>query len=75
MSGHIISLNKQPGVRPFGIGEMWCRLFAKCVLKVTGFELTHACTDGQLCAGSKAEIDRAVHRVQSIWEANSTKNN
>ena len=48
MSGHLIALDKQPGVRPVGVGETWRRLFAKIVLKVTGSESTMAFQDDQL---------------------------
>ena len=36
VSGRLITLDKQPGIQPVGVGEMWQRLFAKIVLKVTG---------------------------------------
>ena len=35
MSGRLILLDKQPGVRPVGVGERWLHLFAKIMLKVT----------------------------------------
>ena len=56
-------------MRPVGVGETWWHLFAKILLKVTGPETTIAF---QLCAGLKAAIDGAVHRVQAIWYGNST---
>ena len=58
-----------------GVGEKWYRLFAKCVLKVTGSNATHTCRDDQLCAIFKEEIDGAVNGVQSIWEDNLTEEN
>ena len=70
MSGRLIVLDKQPGVRPVGIGETWSRLFAKIVIKATGPEATMACQDNQLCAGLKAGIDGAIHGVQALWDEN-----
>ena len=35
MSGRLIALDKQTGVRPVGVGEMWRHIFSKIVLKVT----------------------------------------
>ena len=32
MSGRLIALDKQPDVRPVGVGETWRRLFAKFAL-------------------------------------------
>ena len=68
MFGHLIALDKPPGVRLVGVGETWRCLLSKIVLKVTGPEATMAYQYDQLCAGLKAVIDGAVHVVQSIWD-------
>ena len=68
MSGRLIALYKQPGVRLVGVGKTWRLLLSKIVLKVTGQEATMAYQYDQLCAGLKALIDGAVHVVQAIWD-------
>ena len=68
MYGRLIVLEKRPGICPIGFGETWRRLFAKCVIMVTGPEATNVCQGDQLCSGLKAIIDRAVHIVQDIWD-------
>ena len=68
MSGRLIKLDKQTGVRPVSVGEMWRGLFSKIVLKVTGIEATLACQDDQVYDGLKAGIDGSIHRVQALWE-------
>ena len=50
MSGRLIALDKQPGIRPVGVGEIWRRLFAIILFKVMGSEATMAFQDDQLCA-------------------------
>ena len=70
-----ISLDKKPSVRTVGVREIWHQLFAECVLETTGPESNHTCKYYQICAGLKAEINVTVHRVQYIWDANSTKEN
>ena len=75
MPGCLVSLDKLNGVRRVGVGEKCYRLFAKCVLKVTGSNATHACRDDQICAILKEGIDGAVNGVQSIWEDNLTEEN
>ena len=70
MSGRLIVLDKKPGVPPVGVGEIWRRLFAKIVLKVTGLEATMACQDEHMCAGIKVGIDGAIHGVQALWDEN-----
>ena len=67
MSGRLIALDIQPGVRPVGIGETWQRIFEKIVVKVTGTKTTMACQDDQLCAGLKTGINGAIHGVQALW--------
>ena len=34
MSGRLIALDKQPRIRPVGVGETWRRMMAKCLLRV-----------------------------------------
>ena len=67
MANRLMALDKCPGVRPVGIGEIWRRLFAKCVLKVAGTEAKEACGSAQLCAGLEAGIEGAVHAVRAMW--------
>ena len=45
MFGHLIALDKPPGVRLVGVGETWRRFFANILLKVTGPEATMVCKD------------------------------
>ena len=42
MACRLVALDKEPGTRPVGIGEIYCRLMAKCVLE--------ACSNLNLCA-------------------------
>jgi hypothetical protein len=67
---HIVALDKQPGVRPVGIGEIIRRLLAKCVIKVVGSQATAACGNLNLCAGLPAGIEGAVHAIRETWDAN-----
>ena len=38
MSGQLIALDKQPGIRPVGVGETWRRMMVKCLMRVAGPE-------------------------------------
>ena len=70
MSGWLIALEKQPGVRSVGVGETWRHIFSKIVRKVTGPEATMACQDDLLCAVLKVVIDSTIHGVKDIWDKN-----
>ena len=63
MSCRLVALDKRPGVRPVGIGEMLCRALAKLVMRAVGEEAKTACGNIQLSAGLKAGIEGATHAV------------
>ena len=69
MACRLIALDKQPGVRPVGIGEVYRRLLAKCVIAVIGQQATAACGNLNLCAGLPAGIEGAVHAVRTAITA------
>ena len=47
----MIDLDKQPGIRPVGVGETWRRLMEKCLIRVTEKEEKAACGTYQLAGG------------------------
>ena len=63
MACRLVALDKQPGVRPLGIGEIFRRAIAKCALKVCGEDAKAACGSANLCAGLEAGIEGAIHSV------------
>ena len=71
MSGQLIALDKQPGIRPVGVGETWRRLMAKCLMQVTGQETKAACGTSQLSGGVEAGIEVAIHAMLILWEEHS----
>ena len=67
MANRLIALDKCPGVRPVGIGEIWRRIFAKCVIVFAGGEAKEECGDEQLCAGLEAGIEGGIHAARQAW--------
>ena len=67
MSGRLIALDKQPGIRPVVVGETWRRLMAKCLLRVLGPEAKTACGTTQLTGGVEAGIEGAIHAMCVLW--------
>ena len=59
--GHLVALDKQPGIRLLGIGERWMRAVAKLVLTELGRDGKAACGSTQFCARLEAGIEGAIH--------------
>ena len=61
MAYRMVVLDKRPGVRPVGIGEMLHRALAKLVMRAAGDQAKTACGDLQLCAGLESGIEGSTH--------------
>ena len=62
MSGWLIELDKQPGVRPVGVGETLRRLMEKYLIWVMGKEEKAACGMEQLAIGVEAGIKSSIRK-------------
>lgn len=69
----LIALNKNPGVRPIGIGDTARRIIAKAILMVTRSDIQEAAGSLQLCAGQISGIEAAVHAVDSLFQQEETE--
>ena len=63
----LVALNKELGVRPVGIGEVWMRLWANCAHEKTKNAPMIACGNTQLCAGQRSGIEANLHAVQRFF--------
>ena len=64
----LIPLNKNPGVRPIGIGEVLRRIIGKSVMIIFKPEVQSAAGYIQLCAGQEAGCETAVHAAHDIFD-------
>ena len=68
MACRSVPLDKCPGVRPVGIGEVFRRLWAKAMLAECRMQATLACGSSNLCAGLPAGIEAACHAAIDRYE-------
>ena len=63
-----VAIDKCPGLRPVGVGEMLRRIIGKAVMSVTRMDVQKACGPLQLCAGQPAGVESAIHAMRNIFE-------
>ena len=72
-SCRLIPLNKCPGVRPIGIGEVVRRIIGKAVMRVMKYDLQDSIGSIQLCAGQDAGCEAAVHSMEKVFADENTE--
>ena len=63
---HLIALNKNPGVRPIGIGETSRRIICKAILNILQHDILEAAGVEQLCAGLDSGSEAAAHTIRNM---------
>ena len=64
----LIPLDKNPGVRPIGVGEIVRRISARVILKCISHDLKALGGNSQLCLGQKSGIEHAIHSLREKFE-------
>ena len=73
MACRLIALNKNPGVRPIGIGEIARRIIAKAVLNVTRGDIQDVAGSFQLCAGQTAGTEATIHAMNQAYHSDEAE--
>ena len=63
----LIPLDKRPGVRPIGIGDVSRRIVAKAILFSVGEDVMAAAGRLQTCAGHAAGSEAAIHAMRDLF--------
>ena len=67
VAGRLIALDKNPGVRPIGVGEVARRIICKAILTILNFDILEAVGPSQLCAGQDSGCEAAVHTIRHLY--------
>ena len=74
IAGRLIPLDKDPGLRPIGIGEVLRRIIGKMVVFVLKPDLQEDAGDLQMCVGQPGGCEAGVHAMRDIFQDESTHN-
>ena len=69
----LIPLDKNPGVRPIGIGEVLRRILGKAILSMIRDDIQEAAGSLQVCAGHESGIEAAVHAMTTVFDDDDTE--
>ena len=64
----LVALDKCPGVRPIGVGEVVRRIISKSILSVIKPEIQAVVGSLHLCVGQKSGNEAAVHALSDIFD-------
>ena len=67
-NSRIIALNKNPGIRPIGIGERLRRLMGKVVASTLKKDVQISVGPLQTCSGLKSGSEAAVHAMREYFD-------
>lgn len=68
MACRLIPLDKKPGCRPIGIGEVLRRIIGKAVMEVVKDDIRKVVGNLQVCAGQQAGCEAAIHAVRRMFQ-------
>ena len=69
----LIPLDKNPGLRRIGIGEILRRIFGKVVVSTIREDITESVRSLQVCAGQETGSEAAVHAMLEIFKEQYTE--
>ena len=72
-ASRLVPLNKNPGVRPVGIGEGIRSIIGKSLMKCVSTEMGLATAPIQVCSGLPGGVEAAVHAVRKLYEDEDTE--
>ena len=72
-ANRLIPLDKDPGIRPIGIGEVLRRIVGKAIAWDLKIDFKEAVGPIQVRAGHQAGAEAAIHAMQTIFQEENTE--
>ena len=73
LSCRMIGLDKNPGIRPVGIGEIFRRIVTAALIQNFRGETQNATGPMQTCAGARNGVEAAVHTMSGFFDDSTTE--
>ena len=71
MASRLVPLNKNPGLRPIGVGEVLRRIMGKVVMSTLSEDVVRASSITQMC-GRSSGSEGAIHAMRRMYENDNT---
>ena len=68
-----ISLDKNPGLRPIGVGEVIRRIIGKAVVHTLNEDIIRSVGNVEVCAGHESGCEAAIHAMSQIFNKEDSK--
>ena len=69
----MIGLDKNPGIRPVGIGEIFRRIVTAALTQNFRGETRNATGPIQTCGGARSGVEAAVHTMSGLYDDSTTE--
>ena len=69
----LIPLDKNPGLRPIGVGEVLRRICGKAVMSVVKQDIVNSSCKVQMCSGQSSGSEAAIHAMRDLFEEEESK--
>ncbi len=69
LAARLVPLDKQPGVRPIGVGEMLRRICGQLVMSIVKGDVIISGSRVQMCSGQKGGSEAAIHSMRKAFES------
>jgi hypothetical protein len=73
LANRLIPLDKCPGIRPIGIGEVMRRIIGKAIVRHLRTDIQQASGPIQLCAGLEAGCEAAIHAIVQLFHRDDSE--
>jgi len=64
----LVPLDKKPGLRPIGVGEVLGRICGKVVMCVVKKDVVSSCCKVKMCSGQTAGSEAAIHAMRELFK-------